>query len=169
MFAHFYIKHWQFQNQNSKYCCVEEKIFDLMQNMTMVLLGSSRDLKWPHILWSLQGIKIWTPNPVSRMLSNIWNKIWSLNMGSFFGPSIGTISMWSKIWSLIMGPYFGPSYPWTLNRSTLWTFMKVQNLDLGLKVLILQESPHRSMKDHIGTMVMFYKGPKYHTVPLQWI
>ena len=29
------------------------------------------------------------------------------------------------------------------------------NLDLGLKVLILQEGPHRSMKDHIGTMVMF--------------
>ena len=34
--------------------------------------------------------------------------------------------------------------------------MKVQNLDLGLKVLILQEGPHRSIKDHIGTMVMFY-------------
>jgi hypothetical protein len=34
--------------------------------------------------------------------------------------------------------------------------MKVQNLDLGLKVLILQEGPHRSMKDHIGTMAMFY-------------
>ena len=29
-------------------------------------------------------------------------------------------------------------------------------LDLGLKVLILQEGPQRSMKDHIGTMVMFY-------------
>ena len=43
-----------------------------------------------------------------------------------------------------------------------------QNLDLGLKVLlILQEGPYRSMKDHIGTMVMFYimqnmayKGPQ---------
>ena len=34
--------------------------------------------------------------------------------------------------------------------------MKVQNLDLGLKVLILLEGPHGSMKDHIGTMVMFY-------------
>ena len=34
--------------------------------------------------------------------------------------------------------------------------MRVQNLDLGLKVHILQEGPHRSMKDHIGTMVMFY-------------
>ena len=71
-----------------------------------------------------------------------------------------------------MGPFFRPSYPWTLNRSTFWFIhkttiwslclgqdfgpMKVQNLDLGLKVLILQEGPHRSMKDHIGTMVMFY-------------
>jgi hypothetical protein len=34
--------------------------------------------------------------------------------------------------------------------------MKFQNLDLGLKVLIMQEGPHRSMKDHIGTMAMFY-------------
>ena len=34
--------------------------------------------------------------------------------------------------------------------------MKVQNLDLGLKVLILLEGPHGSMKDHIGTIVMFY-------------
>jgi hypothetical protein len=41
-------------------------------------------------------------------------------------------------------------------RSTFWTYIKVQNVDLGLKVLILQEGPHRSMKGHIGTMAMFY-------------
>jgi hypothetical protein len=60
-----------------------------------------------------------------------------------------------------MGPYFGPSYPWTINRSTFWTIMKVQNLDPGLKIFILQEGPHRSMKDHIGTMVMFYIRSEY--------
>ena len=41
-------------------------------------------------------------------------------------------------------------------RAPFWTFMRVQYLDLGLKVLILQEGPHRSLNDHIGTMVMFY-------------
>ena len=42
-------------------------------------------------------------------------------------------------------------------RSTFWAFMKVQNPDrLELKILILQEGPHKSMKHHIGTRVMFY-------------
>ena len=41
-------------------------------------------------------------------------------------------------------------------RAPFWTFMRVKYLDLGLKVLILQEGPHRSLNDHIGTMVMFY-------------
>ena len=71
----------------------------------------------------------------------------------------------SIFWSLYIGPYFGPSWRskfWSLNpRSTFWTFMKVQNLDLGLKVLILLEGPHGSMKDHIGTMVMFYIRSKF--------
>ena len=52
-----------------------------------------------------------------------------------------------------------------------WTFyqdhfMKVQNLDLGLKVLILQEGPQRSMKDHIGTMVMFYIRSLFYSISL---
>ena len=64
-----------------------KEILDLMQNMTLDLLVSSRD----H---------------------------------TFYGPYKGPRS----------GPY----------------------LDLGLKVLILQKGPHRFMKDHIGTMVMFY-------------
>ena len=70
------------------------------------------------------------------------------------GPSIGPY----------FGPYIGPQFgPYAyvqilvpIYRSIFWTLIKVQILDLGLKVLILQEGPHRSMKNYIGTMVMFY-------------
>jgi len=134
-----------------------------MQNMTMDLIGSSRD----HTLYGPSkgprfGPQIQGPECGTR----IGTKILSLIIGPIFGPSLGTISMWFQ--------NYGPSYPWTLKilvpmhrssfcslcmpmyRSIFWTFMKVQNLDLGLKVFILQEGPHRSMKDNIGTMVMFY-------------
>ena len=56
---------------------------DLMQNMTMDLLGSSRDLKGPHILWTLKGTKIWTLNPGSRK--------WSLNRDQKLVPDYGSI------------------------------------------------------------------------------
>ena len=70
---------------------------------------------------------------------------WTLNRSTFWSLHRTTI------WSLWKGPNFGPYI-----QVTFWTFMRVQNLDLGLKVHILHEGPHRSMKDHIGTMVMFY-------------
>ena len=150
-------------------------MFYLMQNMAMDLLGSSRD----HTFYGpSKGPKFGPQIQGPECGPRIGTKIWSLIMGPFFGPSMEHFNVvpekgpkfgpriGTKSWSLNIGPYFGLSYPWTLNRttqilipiyrSTFWTFIKVQNLDLGLKVLILQEGPHRSKKDHIGTMVMFY-------------
>ena len=54
-----------------------------MQNMTMNQLGSSRDLKGTHIQWSLNGTKMWTPNPGSRM--------WSQNRDPNLVPDYGSI------------------------------------------------------------------------------
>ena len=55
------------------------------------------------------------------------------------GPSIGPYT----------GPTWGPCTQFqilvTIYRFSIWTFMKVQNLDLGLKVFILQKDPYRSM------------------------
>ena len=51
--------------------------------------GPIRVPKEPHILFGLQ---IQGPECGPR----IGTKLWSLIMGSFFGPSIRTISMWSQ-------------------------------------------------------------------------
>ena len=123
------------------------------------------NIPWTYVLGSSRDHTFYGPSKGPRLGPQIQGpacgprrgtKCWSQNRDQKLVPNYGSI-----FWTFLpMDPQqvhiFVPTQDHNLvpmHRSTLWTFMKVKNLDLELKVLILQEGPHRS---HIGTMVMFY-------------
>ena len=80
-------------------------IFYIMQNMTMDLLGSSRD----HTFYGpTKGPRFGPQIQVPECGPRRGTKIWSLIMGPFFGPTIGTISMWSQSRDQKLLPEQGP-------------------------------------------------------------
>ena len=133
-----------------------------VQNRDQNLVPDYGSIFWAFIPVDPQQVQFWS-------LGTLPISMWSQNRDQKLVPNCGSI-FWTflpmdpqQVHTLVptkdhnLVPMHRSRF-WSLyiDRFTFWTFMKVQNLDLGLKVLILQEGPHRSMKDHIGTVVMFY-------------